>query len=249
MKLCIVVYGCLSRSLGINIQNHNEKILMPIKRHHIDYDIYYINNNVKNIDGIEVTRFDSKEIKFKDFFEYDQECIDEIIRNKFPDYKSFFRKGYIKKHGLSPIRNAFLESKISELLKEKKDYTHAIAFCSDLWFEKEIDMTWSYDSRVIISDTNPSGGYTNGFYFGKREYIADLLDIFFDLRENAKNDYEDLIKRKVINFNIPIEIKKYRFLKIRADGSPAYENLQWTYIWDRVKYIKEDYQDARSKNT
>ena len=247
MKLCIVVYGCLSRSLGINIHNHNKKILTPIKRYNMDYDIYYINNNVKNIDGIEVTRFDDKQIKLKHFFEYDQKYIDEIICNKFPDYKSFFRKEYIEKFGLNPIRNAFLESKVSELLK-KKDYTYAIAFCSDLWFEKEIDMTWSYDSRVIISDQNPADGYTNGFYFGKREYIANLLDLFFNLRVNAKRDYENLIKKNAINFSIPIEIKNYRFLKIRADGSPAYKNI-YPWLWNRVKHIEEDYQDARSKNT
>ena len=60
-------------------------------------------------------------------------------------------------------------------------------------------------------------------YFGKIEDVGKLLNSFNELDTLAKKDYEYVIKRNIELKSIHIEEIDYRFLKIRADGIPAYK--------------------------
>lgn len=247
MKFCIVVYGCLSRSLERTRVNHKDKVFNVLERNNITYDCYYIDNQVEVIDKKKVKPFDEKLVSFKDFIRLKQQEIDSVILKKYPNRKNFFRKGYLDKYKLNPFRNSFIETQVSKLLyAQREEYTHSIVLCADLWFEKKIDLRWSNKNGVIVSDQNPAQGYTNAFYFGKIEDMYRLLETFNYIKGDGLGDYERLIKQSAIKNSIKIIPKNFRFLKIRADGRPAYKG-RLPGIWRAVEHIYPDYQSYFSQ--
>lgn len=245
IKLLIIFYGCLSRSLHTTFNNHKDKILSPLQE--IDHDLCYINNQVNFIDGMEVTSFDRKQIKYDYFLDFDQSFVDSKILELYPFYKKLFRKpplhpiDYVERHGLNPFRNSFLETQVSEfILSKKKLYSHCLVSCADNWFEKSISLDWNFHDHVIVSDQNPADGYTNGFYFGELQSVANLINTFYNLSLNAKKDFEYLLKCNANHHNISIVEKNYRFLKIRACGKPAHLNTGGK-VWKAVNHIFSHY--------
>lgn len=246
IKLLIVFYGCLSRSLHITYDNHKDKILSSLQG--IDYDLCYINNQVNFIDGLEVTSFDRKQIKYDYFLEFDQSLVDRKILELYPNYINLFRKppqhpvDYIERHGLNPFRNSFLETQVSEfILSKQNQYSHCLVACADNWFESPISLDWNFRDHVIVSDQNPADGYTNGFYFGQLKSVGKLINTFYNLNSDATKDFEYLFKCNANRHNISIVEKNYRFLKIRASGDPAYLNSGGN-AWQAVKHIFLDYK-------
>jgi len=245
LKLLIVFYGCLSRSLHITSDNHKDKILQPLKD--IDYDICYVNNQVDSIDDIKVKLFDRNQIKYNFFLEFDQSFIDQKILYNYPNYQQLFRKppqhkfDYVERHGLNPFRNSFIETQVSEfILSKQNQYSHCLVAGSDNWFDKSISLDWNFHDHVILSDQNPADGYTNGFYFGKLQSVANLINTFYNLNVDATKDFEYLLKCNANRYNISVVEKNYRFLKIRSSGEPAYSKAAGP-AWQPVKHILEDY--------
>lgn len=243
IKLLIVFYGCLSRSLHITYDNHKDKILSSLQG--IDYNLCYINNQVNFIDGSQVTSFDRKQIKYDYFLEFDQSLVDRKILELYPNYINLFRKypvDYIGGHGLNPFRNSFLETQVSEfILSKQNQYSHCLVACTDNWFKSPISLDWNFRDHVIVSDQNPAGGYTNGFYFGQLKSVGKLINTFYNLNSDAKKDFEYLLKCNANRHNISIVEKNYRFLKIRASGEPAYLN-SGSNAWQAVKHIFRHYK-------
>lgn len=258
VNILVIVYGCLGRSLHITNKNHLKKIFGVLDENKTKYQTCYINNNIKEIDGYttDFTFEDLPNVLNADFRNtFEQHEIDFAIIKHYPNYKDLFRKppvgpcDYVKKHGLNPYRNSYLETMVSEFIRSKKEnFSHTLAFCSDLWFDREFDLNWVKSNVVYVSDFNPAQGYTNGFYFGKSEDVGNLLNSFYNLDILAKKDYEYIIKKNSELQSIQIEETDYRFLKIRADGSPAYKpnskirnpkiRRDMRELWNKVKHIQ-----------
>lgn len=259
VNILVIVYGCLGRSLHITNKNHLKKIFGVLGKNEIQYQTCYINNNVKEIDGCKVdfTFEDLPNVLNADFRNtFEQHEIDFEIMKHYPNYKDLFGKptnwkfphDYIKQTGMNPYRNSYLETMVSEFICSKKEnFSHTLVFCSDLWFDRDFDLNWVKSNVVYVSDFNPAQGYTNGFYFGKIEDVGNLLNSFYELNTLAKKDYEYVIKRNSELKSIHIEEIDYRFLKIRADGNPAYKpnskignpkiRRHMNYLWNKINHI------------
>jgi hypothetical protein len=246
IKLLVVVYGCLSRSLTITHKNHQQKIFNILNENLIQYKTCYVNNRVNCIDGKNVNE-DFKELISPDYFvEFNQSLIDSYVIELYPNYKKFFRKppdhpiDYIKKNGLNPYRNSFIETQVSEFaLSKETQYTHCLAFCADNWFDKDFPLNWINNGSVIVSDQNPADGYTNGLYLGKLNLVAKLMNTFYNLKTDAVKDFEYLLKCNSERHKIDVVEKDFKFLKIRACGAPAYSNS--SKLGKSLSYIINDY--------
>ena len=246
LNILVIIYGCLGRSLHITNKNHLKKIFGVLDENKANYQTCYINNNVKEIDGCKVdcTFEDLPNILNADFRNtFEQHEIDFEITKYYPNYKDLFKKppdydcDYVEKYGLNPYRNSYLETMVSEFIRSRKEnFSHTLAFCSDFWFDKEFDLNWVKSNKVYVSDFNPGHGYTNGFYFGNSEDVGNLLNSFYNLNILAKTDYEYIIKKNSELHSIQIEEIDYKFLKIRAWGTPAYKPN--ANLWGRVKHIQ-----------
>ena len=260
-NILVVIFGCLGRSLHYTNINHVEKIFDTLSDNNISYKTCYINNDVDKIDGV---RSDTSYKKFKNVVNshfkktISQNEIDSIILKKYPKYKSLFgqiggdnnyERNYIEQYGLNPIRNSYIETLASEYINQNKsEFSHSLVFCSDLWFDKKLDINWFNETHVIVSDVNPGDGYTNGFYFGKSSDIDKLLNSFGNLSKLATHDYERIIKNNSKIHSISVRPKKYRFLKIRATGKRAYNcrGMRRT-VWKKIRHIESDFFEKTKK--
>lgn len=93
IKILVVVFGCLSRSLNITYKNHIEKIFSILDANYINYSTCYINNKVTKIDGVKVSDDFKNKIEPDYFLEFSQYFIDSQILKYHPNYKTlYFRK-------------------------------------------------------------------------------------------------------------------------------------------------------------
>ncbi len=248
IKILVVVFGCLSRSLNITYKNHIEKIFSILDANSINYSTCYMNNKVTKIDGVKVGDDFKHKIQPDYFLEFSQDFVDSQILKYHPNYKTlYFRKApisdtdYVEIFGISPFRNSFIETSCSEFMDSKKDhFTHCLAFCSDHWFEKDFQLNWMKSNSLIVSDQNPARGYTNGFYFGSIDDVSKLINSFYSLRQIATLDYEHLLKANAEQNSIKVKEEHYRFLKIRANKKPAYQKRGG--IWPKISHILNDYR-------
>lgn len=244
-SVAVVIFGCLGRSLHITHKNHEEKIFNNLPKPH---EIFYINNQVKIIDGQELSNEFKKLISPTLITEVTQEHIDSEITRLHPNYRSYFRPNYIKKAGINPLRNSYIETMASELLNSihLRKHSHAVVFCSDFWFEKEFSESWLRGGKVVVSNQNPAEGYTNGLYIGEKKMVGDLLNSFSFLGSLAQRDYEKIIELNARKNKIPVIEKSIKFLKIRANGEPAYKHSN--KIWEKICHIEREYESIHSKN-
>jgi len=254
INILIVVYGCLSRSLNITHQNHQNQIFNVFKSRGITYSTCYINNHVNEIDGIVVKPFDVPSVSADHYITITQKHIDEKIFQQYPNFNKFFRnipgkKSYIDTFGINPLRNSFIETMASNFIKSNhKKYSHCLAFCADNWFGDPIHLNYINDDHLIVSDQNPASGYTNGFYFGECKLVSQLINTFNNLGSDAIHDFEYLLKCNAQRHKISILEEKYRFLKIRSSGIPAYFELKGiAKRWSRVEHILSEYLLATQK--
>lgn len=266
-KILVSCFGVLGRSLSITYQNHVNKVFSVLDESEFEYDMCYINNDVEDdlIDGKHQDTSYLKEINYDFFNEVKQSQIDSEIKNLYPNYAShrkrgsekgqgFFRRRYFKKFGLNPFRNSFIETYVSEFLKNQiSQYDYVYTFCSDLWFDKKIDLGWilKHPDSIIVGDSNPAMGITNGFYAGKLNNVANLLNSFYDLNHLAQNDYECILKLNKIKHNLQVVEHDFRFIKIRSNGEPAnYANVaQLQNLHNRTKHIISDFNKCQQKNS
>lgn len=248
-KILVVIFGCLSRSLSITHKNHKNKIFDKLTKLGFEYDAHYVNNETEEIDGVKTTNSYKGLIPLGKRTDIQQHDIDNQIKSIHPNYDKYFRRGYFGRNGVNPGRNSYIETKASKLLASSKfsEFENALVFCSDFWLEKEFDESWINGESITIGDQNPGQGFTNGFYCGDRLKISKLLDSFHNLENLAKKDFEYIIKKNSEIHNISIIQKDIKFLKIRADGEPAYKHTNGR-IWDRIKHIEPDFIKSGGAN-
>ncbi len=241
-KLAVIIFGCLGRSLHITHKNHKERILNKIN---LDHDLIYVNNHTQEIDGVKSSPRFREIAKPNLLIELNQEYIDSKILKTHPHYKDYFKDNYINIHKKNPLRNSYIETIVSKTLNSPflTEHTHALVFCADFWLEKYFDESWLDKNGVVTGDQNPGGGYTNGFYAGKKEQVSKLLDSFYDLKNLSKLDYEGILKLNAKKHRIPIFPEPIRFLKIRANGDLAYRGKK--HSWKKIKHIESDYINSK----
>ena len=149
--------------------------------------------------------------------------------------------------------NSYIET-VTSIAMSRNKHDHAIVFCSDLWFDKNINLDWLSNTDVMVGDQNPgSSGLTNGFYCGGRKNITSMLDTFYNTSLLSQRcDYERMLKLSATQHDVLCVENSYRFLKIRGDGSIAYKTDEKflkenptehrTRLWNRIKHIEADYR-------
>lgn len=254
-KVLVVVFGCFSRSLTITDGNHHEKIYKILENENILYEIHYIDNFAFKIDGRIQEQIDEKILRSNNYQKYIQPNINKIIRKYYKPWRlrATFSAKYYSVHGFHPFQQKFLEHNVSKkLLKNKNNFDKAIVFCSDFWFEKEIDLNWFKHDCVIVSDQNKGyldKGITNGFYAGNIDSVALLLEGFYKLGLKMQ-DYENSLRIKSVKENINICEINFRFLKIRTDGEPAYKGIEkFKKVWAKVAHLLQGYIAFRLQQT
>lgn len=227
--LSIVIYGCLGRGFKFCQKNHYEKIFKKLEDFHISYNIIYINNHVKRIDGMTANKIDFKNLICDNYIEFKQEEIDEKISEiKESDRKGFwFKSNYSR---LNEFRLSYIEKQCSNIIAKLKS-KKILCFCSDLffndWLSKEL-IESIREKDLFLSKNNPAHGFTNSFYLGCKDSVCSILNSWdnFNFIINNKeviHDYEHLIK---FCYELSSAKKKLPspsfldvfFLKIRADG-------------------------------
>lgn len=247
-SLLVVIYGCLGRSLHLTNQNHLSKIFKIFDKTRIHYQTCYVDNSVNGIDGVvaDVSYTKLKSVSNADFrITMTQQEIDNKIFSVYPNYlDETWGIRYSKSGSLNPYRNSYIETIVSEFIgTHEKKFTHSLVFNSDLWFDKKFNLNWIDSDYLFVSDTNPAKtGYTNGFYFGKIVDVKNLLNLFYNLDILATKDYEYAIKKNSQIYSLPIKQINYRFLKIRANGKPAYNCRRNGRIWSRIRHIYTDFK-------
>jgi hypothetical protein len=225
----VVVYGVFGRGFKHTHSNQVESVCAPLTAAGLTYDIHFVNNNIEDatIDGVDVNNEDYKLSHYDFYTELKQREINDIIKDRFDGYgcHDIFHGG----HYCSNIRhnaclNSYIESAAGGVILENKDnYKYTVAFCSDLFLEKPIDVSWFDPEDVVLSNYHCAGGYTNGFYMGSCLNVSKILSSF-DLLGKIEPvyDYEELIKSVAIKHSLSIKlVSEVRFLKIRATGEPG----------------------------
>lgn len=238
----IVTYGCLLRSYRLTHSNHEEKIYKPLKEAHIEFHKVYIDNIVQQIDGVTIADLDTSYPKPNRCVTLFQEQIDRVILENIDSLNSLFTSPYYdaNERKVHALRNSYLEFKVAEFLESvASSYDFAIVVNSDLWFDKKINPIWCQGREVVLSDQNPGAGFTNGFYCGNLNAVSQLLNTYNHIQEIKPIDYEYSLKWQSEKLNITINEENIRFLKIRATGEPAYQQID--FLWQKISHIAPDF--------
>lgn len=259
-EVLILIYGVLGRSLRFTYKNHNHAIFNELNKLGYTYKICYINNDIQEslIDGCPAELSIIKHLDFDDYIEYTQTDIDNEISNIYspqstPNSNENFIPPSFRKN-INCFRNSFIETKCAEYLMSINDrFTHCMVFCADLWFGSKLTLLQiPEDMLVKIGTQNPACGLTNGFYSGPVELISKLINSFSILYDIKPPCYERIIRYNAKHNNIPIQKlgSEWRWLKIRCNGEPAYQDKYGGHIrpqWINVRHLLPSYNKYKCK--
>lgn len=229
-KVLIAFYGVISRSLEYTYDKLKENLIDVLKSKY-QVDIYGFNNNVhgKYVDGIKQNNNITDLIKYTVKEEKTQDEIDSIIKTtiKLKNIKVKMVETYKPSIIKNCIRQMYSEEQIGKFIENHKDKYDCVVVCGpDYYLLKPINIRHvnniiNKKNYVYTADLADVGGYTNGFYIGQPSQIIKIISRFsiLDYLLPTDKNYEYLLKRTFLKYNIERRVTDIDFIKIRSDKS------------------------------
>ena len=132
---------------------------------------------------------------------------------------------YTKKQSRNALRQMYSENAVANFLAYN-NADIAVVCGPDFYIANDININHIRDAMtctcVYTSQVNPSGGYTNGFYFGKPSIVAKIMKRLelYDRSGHLHNkyNYESYVKYAFTSHKIPHKLTDIVFFKVRANG-------------------------------
>lgn len=184
------------------------------------------------IDGVKTNPEDLKLINYDSFNQFNHTFIEEEMNksgylNKNPNFTHWEYKLETKKNC---FRQLYCEREIG-LFLEKNDFDMALVCGADYFLSNKLNLNDLNNSHemtesVYTSIMNDARGYTNGFYFGRKEPIVKILKRLDYMNEFFPCfDYEEFLKKSFTKNKIERKTTDIVFFKIRANRS-----VFWSFV-------------------
>jgi len=146
-------------------------------------------------------------------------------------------RGYTQKQSRNALRQMYSENAVGTFLTTH-DADIAVVCGPDFYIANDININHIRAamtcSSVYISQVNPSGGYTNGFYFGKPKNVARIMKRLelYDRTPRVHNthNYEDYVKFAFKFYQINHKLTDIVFFKVRANGHIRWAGSKQTFF-------------------
>jgi len=248
-RSCVVcLFGVIPRSITKTWVSMQKNLLLPLStKFNIDICIFNLNVGNTPVDGVILDQNDINIIPYTIYFEEMQENVDKIIDKKCKEQCVF-----LFPYGPVTVRNAmrqlYSENKIG-LFLSSRNFDLAVVCGPDYFIAQPLNMDHVEASlkngNVYTSQFNDSGGYTNGFYFGRSSLVASIMKRF-DNFESGDYDYEQGVKKAFESHGILRVPTDMVFWKIRANGHKDWQGGRRTDFVskDTAKRIRALFSDT-----
>ena len=234
----VCFFGVIPRSIKHTWPQTFKNIILPL-REFCDVTIYVYNLDVGSaqVDGVVLDQNDCSIIP-ADIRETSlQADVDKIISEKCKPACQF-RSDYNAVTTRNAMRQMHSEQHVAKFLRTSKHDLVVVAG-PDYFFANKINLDHVSDSLscrncVYTSQVNDAEGYTDGFYFGRREKVICILDRFDDF-VNSNHDYEYRVKQSFKKHGITRKATDIVFWKIRANGRSHWQGSQ------KLNYLEKNW--------
>ena len=217
-----------SRSIRFTYETFLRNLIEPLKKDN-DVHVYVFNLDVERtvVDGRSVNQMNYRIIKADHCEEYKQSILDKELDVYYQEGICKMRNDYTNISIRNAIRQMYSEYRVGMYLEKHKDEFDCAIVCGpDYYLLRPINMddvnnSINNSSIVYTSNVNDGQGFTNGFYIGGIESMVKILKRYEIIREllPTKRDYEYLLKKTFIKYEVSRRITDMLFVKVRNNQS------------------------------
>jgi hypothetical protein len=240
MKIALTFFGVVPRSIRYTYESIRRNIIVPLKQEFgSDIAVSCFNINTENalVDGVKTNHEDVKIVEYDHLCDIKQSFIDKMITEMGCwQIQPNFTNNYDAETFKNCFRQLYIEREAGAFL-EQQNFDLALVCGADYFIGRKIDLNQVYDclnGEDFLYSTNiadAGGGYTNGFYFGRRKLIIKILKRLDDKKEIFPIvNYELYLKKSFEMNNIKRKVADMVFFKIRANKNVNYRIDQFGLI-------------------
>jgi len=227
-RICICFFGVIGRSIRFTYESLLKQLIEPLKKEN-DVYVYVFNLDVERtvVDGRSVNQMNYRIIKADYCEQYKQSILDKELDVYYQDGICKMRHDYTNIAIRNAIRQMYSEYRVGMYLEKHKDEFDCAIVCGpDYYLLRPININHVNDSInnssiVYTTNVNDGSGITNGFYIGSIDPMVKILKRYENIREllPTKKDYEYLLKKTFVKYEVNRKITDMLFVKVRNNQS------------------------------
>ena len=227
-RICICFFGVIGRSIRFTYESLLKNLIEPLKKEN-DVHVYVFNLDVERtvVDGRSVNQMNYRIIEADYCEQYKQSMLDKELDVYYQDGICKMRHDYTNIAIRNAIRQMYSEYRVGMYLEKHKDEFDCAIVCGpDYYLLRPININHINDSInnssiVYTTNVNDGSGITNGFYIGSIDPMVKILKRYENIREllPTKKDYEYLLKKTFVKYEVNRKITDMLFVKVRNNQS------------------------------